>query len=574
MNAPPPDPTKWHRKPTEAVGPCPICGIPDKKPGEHRAVAQPEVLDALWIKRRKTRDGWQEVPCGSDYVPTATEWHYKPSGFDGPCPVCAIEHGNPGSHRAVGDDEGFDARWMLRRKSGAGWRYQSYGSRKPADESLDQTPRVGMTREIMQSLAMDARLAAQGFRVEEIAEKLGTNPKTIENRRCENRGFWEARHAEAMRDTVEAVREVAGTDGILADVPRFVAMASAASHWLENKGEQLFPHGDGSMTLRRFYQECYARNMMAPDASAAYREQFEIALRRWEILTGDPPVEKIDSDLLTRFRDALMDCPGLKPGSKLTAVSVKNYLIYVERLLTYAGPPGPRVRGAAGLIDRVPWTRPPRPMRRTPRTVDLDLLGRIYEAAGKMRTPDLDGINPGDWWQSLIAVAYNTGLRKRTLFSIEWVDVDLESAIIDVPPERMKTRRGQVVHLNQVALDHLRRIERDAGLVFPWPHNPHTFFRRFAYVQDLAGVPRRDQIGLQTLRRTCATQVTQALAPGERAAQRSLGHSRPTTTRRHYINHETTTALALDAMEQPAEFTAPRPRVFPGDGEGQRREAG
>jgi len=54
-------PTEWHRRPSDTVGPCPICGYP-KKCGEHRAVGPYEGLKASWLIRFKSPTGWKTRP--------------------------------------------------------------------------------------------------------------------------------------------------------------------------------------------------------------------------------------------------------------------------------------------------------------------------------------------------------------------------------------------------------------------------------------------------------------------------------------------------------------------------------
>ncbi|MCA9221267.1 MAG: hypothetical protein KDA71_13130, partial [Planctomycetales bacterium] len=58
------NPTDWHKKPRNASGPCPICGLSATQPGEHRATTEAEG-NSVWIKRRRRNGEWHYTEVGS-----------------------------------------------------------------------------------------------------------------------------------------------------------------------------------------------------------------------------------------------------------------------------------------------------------------------------------------------------------------------------------------------------------------------------------------------------------------------------------------------------------------------------
>jgi len=150
-------------------------------------------------------------------------------------------------------------------------------------------------------------------------------------------------------------------------------------------------------------------------------------------------------------------------------------------------------------------------------------------------------------------VAYSTGLRRRSLFALQWEWVDWKACRIVVPTSAMKSRRPIIVFLNPTAMEHLRAIRTGpTGPIFPWPFSMRPFWKYFHKLQSLAGIPSADQFGLHTLRRTMAT----ALA-GESisAAQLALGHTADTVTKDFYINSASVISQALGRLPMPAAFS-------------------
>lgn len=313
------------------------------------------------------------------------------------------------------------------------------------------------------------------------------------------------------------------------------------------------PTLSADMTLRAFFESYYLPVCVTPDASKSYLTYLRIAIKKWVELTGNPPLREIDALTVAGFRDALGKLPG-RYGGPPASETVAHKLHVIHRVLRKCGPPGYRNDDAAGLLERVPWARPPRPIQKFPQTVPLDVLGKVYEAADTMKWPRIPGVDPGMWWRCLLTVVYNTGLRYRTVFELEWADVDWTRKCFILPGERIKSRRPLVVPLNKITLEHLRTIQGDRKRIFGFEQDPSWFRQHLHRLQWRAGYPWEEHFTLQTLRRTLATQLW-AISPG--AAQLALGHAAMQITRDCYVNPDNIVRSAMDNLIQPAAFRRP-----------------
>ncbi|OHB68838.1 MAG: hypothetical protein A2V70_03505 [Planctomycetes bacterium RBG_13_63_9] len=208
----------------------------------------------------------------------------------------------------------------------------------------------------------------------------------------------------------------------------------------------------------------------------------------------------------------------------------------------------------AEILPKSPWVKPPPELWRPPRFVPLELIGNVYQAAVCMELPRIAGFKPAAWWRALLVVGFNSQLRKRTLFEMRMDYIRWDDAKLILPPQHFKARRGQIIHLNQVTLDHLRKIRTNRELVFEWPGSSKTYYRCFHQLQDEAGIPGSEHFGLHDLRRTASTLLYRESAE---AAQRALGHASLAVTLKHYVSTELGDPVvdnARDRLPQPDAF--------------------
>jgi len=482
--------------------------------------------------------------------PEAYQWHRKPRSHRGPCPVCGcpsegFKFAALGEHRAVAPDERKAATWLRRVPDPTRPRKYRYEPVKPAPGH-----HFGMMEKTRNHIVKAARLEAMGRPQARIADAMKVDVSTLREWKTRYATFWAEAAREARQQVVDTVREVAGSDGVLQDVQTFLALARAATTWCEVKGEPLFPKRD-AMTLPEFFEEYYLRNCLA-DATKGTIYFYRLILRRWVYVTGDPALRDIDGRLLTLFRDALIEAQGEKPGSKMSLVTVRGYLRRIQTLLDKAGPPGTRNRDAAGILEKVPWIRPPRAIPPEPKIVPLEHLETVYRACDRMVSPMIEGVATVDWWRAILAVAYNTGLRRKNIFALEWSQVDIGRRLLTIPAAGMKAKRLLIVPLNATAIEHLERIRAPGRKkVFAIDYCQSWFNVAMRRLQYDAGLHCKHHFGLHDLRRTFATELYRR---HPEAARLLLGHAVLDTTLRHYIEGERILTGCVDELPQPAAF--------------------
>ncbi len=417
---------------------------------------------------------------------------------------------------------------------------------KPVPYTKQPFPRKATREKMLKAIA----LLAGGATEKEVAGQLKLRPWTIDHWRDRYAGLWKAEWDRAMETAVAMIRRQAGTDAVLEDPEGYIRRALTCEAWARKEGRSIFPEPEHP-TLRTFYEGYYKPNRLA-DASPRTVRSYDGRVRLWILFTGDPPLAEITVQTLARFRDCLKGMRGKEPHRRIANNTIRSYLRDLQAILDKAGPAGPRNRDAAGIIPApVPWIKPPRLEYRTPRIVTLEQLGMLYLATAGMDVPKLYGIKPPAWWKALLVVTYNTGLRAGTLFTMRMDDIEWKNRRLVIPPSKFKTGRGQMIHLNQVVVEHLLAIRTDRELIFEWPHANVQFYRELHRLEHLAAIPREEHFGLHDLRRTVATALWQT-SPA--AAQFHLGHTSIGTTQRHYVFGDDIVARALDQLPQPEAF--------------------
>jgi integrase len=446
---------------------------------------------------------------------------------------------------------------QLRRKYPDLWE-SAYSAAAGRVATAIEAARQAVEEDLQAAMKRAVELQAYGKSLARIEREDGIRAQQIVRWQTEHSEQWAALEHQAFAavqsqthaGVIEKVRKMAGTDAILQDPDTYLSMADAADKWTKARGESLFAT-DGEMTLTRFFDEWYKPQRLF-QASPGTLKLWECRLKRWRLLTGNPPLTAITPGVLAKFRDALMRTSGQKKNVPASSATVRSALRLIQAVLDKAGPPGRGNRDAAGILPTPPWVRPPREEQLIPKTIRLELLGAVYAAAVSMRWPKLPGIDAPTWWRALLAVCYNSGgLRWRTLFALRMTDVDWTGQRLVIPAERMKSHRPIIVHLNETAMEHLRAIRTDRELVFEWPYDQSWFHRCFAWLQQQAGVSKGEYFGLHTIRKTAATMLWQE-SPA--AAQFALGHTAMEITRKHYVDGGALVATALDHLPQPTAF--------------------
>jgi len=559
--------TEWHTRPRgTSKAPCPICGLTARTHAEHRATRANEETDALWLTRCRWKRDWKHREVGSrakqqdaplkqlrlaaaavargatldeaaqaagltDYMLSrlrlkhpqawsialssalaqidANDWHHTPRGYT-ICPVCGRHV--QGRHRRETDEE--------RARQRAEQRTAKPRERQP------RGPGVQVIRGMMAATFA----VAAGATLIEAAQAAGVSYDAMRDWERSHPGQWRTLVDNATKQIVEAVRAAAGTDAVFDDPSRFARQAARAERWLAQRDERLFPTSEA--TLSSFYLDYFLPNCLSGTASDS-RERYTGVLKLWRYFTADPPLQQITTAVLSKFRDCLLGMRGRQPHTRKSPNSVRTDLRHLQTVLDKAGPPARRNRDAAGILERVPYVKPPKALLRLPKLVELEQLQAVYLAAVAADVPRIPGIKPPAWWQALLVVALATAFRRRTLFALRMSDVNWRERCIIVDPSQVKNAVGRMMPLNDETFDHLQRIRTDRASLFPWPHDQKHFYEHFHRLQAAAGLPRAEWFGLHAIRRTAATLMWQH---SPHVAQLVLGHSSLLVTAKHYVN--------------------------------------
>lgn len=585
-----PDPHEWHwskEKPCHMCGLTQYVGIQGYK-SEHRLLRPGEPKNPLAIFAVRPRRGGRiryldgngvRVKPAKPKRPRAAKlpkpkatlsavrdplaWHWS---IENTCSLCGLgsfvgRRGRRYKHRQLHPGEQVGAHWAV---SAAGpstrIRYLSESGRF-IDSALkqntgnrtelrgkrgDRGPTVAVRDRIMRA----ATLLANGRTRPEVASLVKVSVEALYDYQFLYPGLWQQTYDAAMTVVRETVRQLAGTDSMPEDLNAFILAGVRAERWSRTKGESLFDRGD-ALTLPLFYERHYLPLRPASKETVYFDR---IILRRWAILTGDPPLTELTAEHLVMYRDRLSKMRGIKSVGYMSPNTVSGYMKKLQTFLDKAGPPGPRNRDALGLVDKVPWVKPPRGLRRVVRIVSEETLNNFYLGCIAARRPRWPDIKPAAWWRALVVLAYNTGLRCGTLFSIRMSWINWERRCIAIPPQFTKTGQEQIMPMNPVVFEHLNAIRGEREYLFRFTKGvdqTRRFYVHFHKVQDACGIPREQHFGLHQLRKTCATVLWEH---NPQVAQFALGHSSMETTATFYVRGQAMLERAVQQMPQPNAF--------------------
>ncbi len=108
-----------------------------------------------------------------------------------------------------------------------------------------------------------------------------------------------------------------------------------------------------------------------------------------------------------------------------------------------------------------------------------------------------------DWWQALLAVMWDSGLRIGALMKAEWGDVDGEFILIRA--ETQKDKEEQRFKLHRDTLKALGRLGKRAGRIFKWPYCWTTLWKRYDKLLEKAGLPHGRRDKFHRVRRSVAS---------------------------------------------------------------------
>jgi integrase len=413
--------------------------------------------------------------------------------------------------------------------------------------------RQGPSERVAQGIERATALLAEGRTLTEVAKLLGVKLQTLCERRRAYSELWREAHHRAINSTIQFVRQ-ADRKIIRADPNAFVLKAAAAMTECQRNGEQLFPLHGSQFTVKSLFDKKYLP-MRLSEADPRTIDTYRNSVNYWVAFTKDPSLKSITVNDLIHFRDCLKKTRSRQTGGLLSATTVRKHCKAIRSIIDLAGPPAHSCRDALGILRRVPFLKLPRPaVQKEPQIVPLEVIGDVYRAADFMTWPECAGATPGHWWKCLLMVAFCTGLRRRTLFRLEWSHVDRRTGCLRVPGDIVKNGKPIIFPLTSVCLSHLRAVKPCHKLIFPFipaSGDMKVFYKWLYRLESKAGISRERRFGLHALRRTFATVLWQA---SPQAAQLALGHASISTTAKHYVNRTRILSEAIETLPQPGAF--------------------
>jgi integrase len=145
-------------------------------------------------------------------------------------------------------------------------------------------------------------------------------------------------------------------------------------------------------------------------------------------------------------------------------------------------------------------------------------------------------------------------LRRGALLGLRWEHVHWQRSEIRLPAELDKCGQERLKPINRLVLRHLLRIRTPRARVFAWNRSQGTWYKQWRRIQEAAGLPRDEWIGLHDLKRACGTRL--ATVASLWVVQRRLDHSSLSTSQ-HYINATREEREAIERMPLPSVLREP-----------------
>lgn len=260
------------------------------------------------------------------------------------------------------------------------------------------------------------------------------------------------------------------------------------------------------LTLREFAQQYALRRAVC----AQYAASLEQRARALQNHVGrDDLAACLVEDSVSRFLACLAE--------RYAPVTVRGYRV---DLLTLWG-----AAADEGLVayPRRRLIRPARVPQQIIECFTLDEGRALLGSAKKLRRRYPNGVRASDYWQAVIRLAWDSGLRRSDCWRFRLAYVSAEGRWRCVQHKTGSVASGS---LHGRTVDALRRLGDDPPC--RWFRRPEAFCRQFSRLVQASGVRNGT---FKWLRRSSGSHV-EALAPGMGA--KHLGHTNQQTFARHY----------------------------------------
>lgn len=313
--------------------------------------------------------------------------------------------------------------------------------------------------------------------------------------------------------------------------------------------EQQFNGPSGSWSLSQFWTQHY-RAIKAVASKTRNLDEYDAVVKLWSEMTTDPPLAQINETMLAQWIEALGQRTGRK-AELLTSATISKYARTMQAILYAAGP---RQRGKYGAraITEVPYVTRPRLIYQSTDEDCLTLveIKQLLTACQQAPRPTKQ---PAVWWQSLIQIAYYTGLRLDTLLCAQWswLHTDELGTWIKCPPGTIKARSSThwcyVPSALSTVIERLRRVTGRNQCLLPWPFSRDYFQNTRREIWLLSGLPadRRAFNAVHSIRACAATELAKI---NGLVVPLFLGHATQSVSLKHYVQRQ---ALATSVEQLP-----------------------
>lgn len=275
-------------------------------------------------------------------------------------------------------------------------------------------------------------------------------------------------------------------------------------------------------------------------------------------ITGDPPLRlfvtasrdgldvEFCRELVRRFREGLerRRWKG-KPIAHNTQV---GHLKQLRAILRLAGPDPEGSGRYAGILPAVPWVKAPAIRQTDVDTLSVREIEAWLDACEQANGPDLGGLRPACWWQSLVIWLYNTGMRIGSTLAARRSWIESSGFWMVIPAQFVKGKRAPLlIYLNRWSRAALFWNRTAEDRIWPWPWTPKHFHP--SRQRLIRGLPDWERFHPHALRATLATWLQ---ARGPHLAAMQLGHSSAKDIATfHYTDKRRVLPLHLEHLPQP-----------------------
>jgi integrase len=299
------------------------------------------------------------------------------------------------------------------------------------------------------------------------------------------------------------------------------------------------------------FREEYARRTLSgmPPSS---REQRQIALQHFERIIKPVKLSAIKTQTIDDYIAARRLERGQKKGSTVSPATINKELRELRAVINMAKD--------WDYFTKVPKFHFLLEQEHEPTFVTPEHFAAIYDACDSARLPANLPFPAADWWRALFCFSYMTGWRVSEPLLLKREELDLDAGRVTLRASNTKGRRGEIVPLHPIVVEHLRAIVSFESSVFPWYYNRRTLWSELLRIQTAAGInlpcledhvhtPSCHVYGFHDLRRAFATANAASLDADE--LQRLMRHRCYSTTQR-YVNMAQRVNAAVDKLAVPA----------------------